>query len=163
MRTRRSARFQEVEMIDRRKLLLQTFGAAGLVAFAAPLAFADDAVLVYKSPTCGCCAAWIEHLRAAGFSVRANNVVDMSPVKTRLGVPQSMWSCHTAVVGDYVIEGHVPAGDIRRLLQQGPSVAGIAVPGMPAGSPGMEIDGYSESYTVWAFGDAGIETFALHE
>ena len=86
MRTRRSARFQEVEMIDRRKLLLQTFGAAGLVAFAAPLAFADDAVLVYKSPTCGCCAAWIEHLRAAGFSVRANNVVDMSPVKTRLRV-----------------------------------------------------------------------------
>ncbi len=150
-------------MIDRRKLLLQSLGAVGLVFLAAPLALADDAVVVYKSPTCGCCAAWIDHLRSAGFSVSANNVADMTPVKTRLSVPQSMWSCHTAVVGGYVIEGHVPAEDIRLLLQQRPRVTGIAAPGMPAGSPGMELDGYRESYTVWAFGDDRIETFALHD
>jgi len=149
-------------MIDRRRLLLQSLGTLGLASIATPAVFADNEVLVFKSRTCGCCNAWIDHLEAAGFSVRARNMADVTSIKTRYNVPQEMWSCHTAIVEDYVIEGHVPAQDIRRLLEQRPPVEGLAVPGMPAGSPGMEVQGYREAYNVWAFGNDQLEAFARY-
>ncbi len=95
-------------------------------------------VVVYKSPTCGCCKNWISHLEENGFTVEVHNERNMSPIKSELGVPRNLQSCHTATVGDYVVEGHVPAEEITRLLKEKPSVKGLAVPGMPMGSPGME-------------------------
>ena len=106
-------------------------------------------VLVHKSPTCGCCGLWVEHLRQAGFAVQIDDREDVNPVKQRLGVPYGKGSCHTAEVGGYFVEGHVPAGDIKRLLAERPDAKGLALPGMPAGSPGMELpDGTSPPYTV---------------
>ncbi|MCG8047280.1 MAG: DUF411 domain-containing protein [Candidatus Thiodiazotropha endolucinida] len=99
--------------------------------------FAAD-VIVYKSPTCGCCNDWVKHLQQNGFSVQTHDRRDMQLVKRTLNVPQGLQSCHTAVVGDYVVEGHVPAKEIVRLLREKPAVEGISVPGMPMGSPGME-------------------------
>ncbi|MFW5955134.1 MAG: DUF411 domain-containing protein [Rhodothermales bacterium] len=93
---------------------------------------------MYKSPTCACCEKWAEHLEENGFEVARENVNDLAPVKMRHGVPYQMSSCHTAVVGDYVVEGHVPADVVRRMLREKPDIKGIAVPGMPIGSPGME-------------------------
>lgn len=95
-------------------------------------------LLVYKTPTCGCCNGWIEHMEAAGFTVDARDVRDVMSVKRDGGVPAQMSSCHTAVIDGYVVEGHVPAEQVKRLLDERPAVAGIAVPGMPIGSPGME-------------------------
>ncbi len=95
-------------------------------------------VVVFKSPTCGCCNGWVNHLKENGFSVEVHNQRDMSTVKADLGVPSHLQSCHTAKVGGYVVEGHVPADVIARLLKERPQVKGLAVPGMPMGSPGME-------------------------
>lgn len=95
-------------------------------------------VTVYKSPACGCCRNWVVHLRTHGFRVETHDVDDVRPVKARHGVPAGLESCHTAVVGGYAVEGHVPADLVHRLLRERPRVAGIAVPGMPMGSPGME-------------------------
>lgn len=95
-------------------------------------------ILVYKSPTCGCCNGWIEHLEAAGFTVDARDVRDIMSIKVDAGVPTPMSSCHTALVDGYVVEGHVPAEHVKRLIADDPEIAGIAVPGMPVGSPGME-------------------------
>ena len=107
-------------------------------------------VVVYKSPTCGCCSKWINHLRENGFSVDVYNRQDMGPVKAGLGVPRHLQSCHTATVGDYIVEGHVPADDIVRLLKEKPAVKGLTVPGMPMGSPGME-GPRSDPYDVLSF------------
>jgi hypothetical protein len=107
-------------------------------------------VLVYKSPTCGCCNGWVEHLESAGFTVDARNVRDLMSVKVDGGVPTAMSSCHTAIIDGYVVEGHVPAEQVKRLLDERPDVAGIAVPGMPVGSPGMEGPN-AEPYQVWSF------------
>ena len=93
---------------------------------------------VYKSPTCGCCGKWVEHLRQAGLQVEVRETGNLDAVKQRLGVSRKLGSCHTATVGGYIIEGHVPAAQVQRLLREKPPVAGIAVPGMPVGSPGME-------------------------
>ncbi|MCU7849491.1 MAG: DUF411 domain-containing protein [Candidatus Thiodiazotropha sp. (ex Lucinoma kastoroae)] len=95
-------------------------------------------IVVYKSPTCGCCSAWIKHLQKNGFSVEMHDRKNMQLVKNSLGVPNHLQSCHTALVGDYIVEGHVPADDITRLLKEKPAVKGVTVPGMPMGSPGME-------------------------
>jgi len=111
-------------------------------------------ILVYKTPTCGCCVGWIEHLEAAGFTVDARDVSDIMSVKRDGGVPVQMSSCHTALVDGYVVEGHVPAEQIQRLLAERPEVAGIAVPGMPTGSPGMEGAGASP-YEVLSFTHSG--------
>lgn len=109
-------------------------------------------VTVYKSPTCGCCSDWVEHMREAGFEVEAHDVNDLHEVKARLGVRPQHQSCHTATVGDYVIEGHVPADLVQKLLKEQPQVSGLAVPGMPRGSPGMEMpDGTKDAYDVIAF------------
>lgn len=111
---------------------------------------------VFKSPTCGCCNGWIDHLREAGFEVEATDVADTTPIAQRLGVPDSLRSCHTAEIDGYAIEGHVPAADIRRLLAERPDAAGIAVPGMPIGSPGMEMADRSDPYQVLLFADGSV-------
>ena len=119
---------------------------------------------VYKTPTCGCCSGWVDHARLQGFRVVTRDLHDVAPIKKRNGVPEALWSCHTAIIGDYVIEGHVPAADIRRLLAERPEVVGLAVPGMPIGSPGMELPGVAaEPYEVLSFDASGnIRTFAKH-
>jgi hypothetical protein len=140
-------------MINRR-LLLKNLTALLAVA---PLSsvFADSKrplVKVYKSATCGCCSKWVTHLSDAGFKVEAQNVADVNHYKLGYGVPMELSSCHTAIVEGYVIEGHVPATDVIRLLQEKPAVDGIAVPGMPMGSPGMESP-RPEVYDVVTFKD----------
>jgi hypothetical protein len=119
-------------------------------------------VTVYKTATCGCCKLWVDHLRNAGFQVQVHDLADVAPHKARLGVPPQLASCHTAVVDGYVIEGHVPAADVQRLLAMRPAVTGIAVPGMAMGSPGMEF-GPAVAYDVIAFKpDGTLELFASH-
>jgi hypothetical protein len=119
-------------------------------------------IAVYKSPTCGCCSKWVRHLEANGFSVKAYDVQNVNSYKDRYGVPVPLGACHTAVVEGYVIEGHVPAADIKRLLADRPKLKGLAVPGMPAGSPGME-GPTTENYEVLGFDAQGqTSVFARH-
>ncbi|RDD68677.1 DUF411 domain-containing protein [Paracoccus versutus] len=118
-------------------------------------------VTVTKDPGCGCCGGWIDHMRAAGFPVHAVNSDEVFALKERLGVPPDLASCHTAEVAGYVIEGHVPATAIRRLLAERPQAIGLATPGMPAGSPGMDLPGTEpESYDVLLFDASGRKTYA---
>lgn len=117
-------------------------------AWAAPGAATLPIVQVYKDPACGCCTAWIKHMQANGFQVVAHDTNDVAAHKRRLGVPFGIGSCHTAEVDGYLVEGHVPARDIRRLLNEHPSVRGLAVPGMPTGSPGMEEGGRKDAFDV---------------
>jgi hypothetical protein len=120
-------------------------------------------VAVTKDPGCGCCGGWVDHLKAAGFPVEVTETAEVNRVKARLGVPQALAACHTAEVGGYVVEGHVPASAIRRLLAERPQAKGLAVPGMPVGSPGMEVEGTApETYTVVLFGPAGQRTFGRY-
>lgn len=106
-------------------------------------------VVVHKSPTCGCCIVWAEHMRKAGFPVELRDETDLGPVKRRAGLPAGKGSCHTAMVAGYFIEGHVPAADVKRLLATKPDAKGLTVPGMPIGSPGMEMpDGRTQPYAV---------------
>jgi len=95
-------------------------------------------VLVYKSPTCGCCGSWVDHMKASGFRVKVVEENDITAGKQRFGVPEHLASCHTALVGGYVVEGHVPASAVKRLLKEKPTAVGVSVPGMPVGSPGMD-------------------------
>ncbi len=119
-------------------------------------------VTVYKSPTCGCCAMWVEHLEASGFRVESVDRDDMGAVKDSLGVPGHLSSCHTAVVGDYVVEGHVPAEHVARMLEERPAARGLAVPGMPIGSPGMEQGDRRDPYDVVVFDEAGDGAVFAH-
>jgi hypothetical protein len=114
------------------------------------VAHAADTIEVWKDPGCGCCTKWVDHLQAAGFKVRTHEVNDMNAARARNGVPQALGSCHTARVGGYALEGHVPAADIKRLLRERPKASGLAVPGMPLGSPGMEAD-RTQTYDVLLF------------
>jgi hypothetical protein len=121
---------------------------------------------IYKSASCGCCKLWVDHARTSGFTVREVNTEDLSGVKREMGIPARLASCHTVVVGSYLVEGHVPANDVKKLLRERPAgVRGLAVPGMPIGSPGMEqgpTSGY-ERYDVMAFTSAGATSvFATH-
>ena len=119
---------------------------------------------VYRSPTCGCCGKWVDHVKAAGFAPAVHQIEDVSPVKAKGGVPENLRSCHTALIGGYVIEGHVPADAIRRLLAERPAGKGLAVVGMPMGSRGMEMEGMApDTYEVVLFGPSGQETFARYE
>lgn len=112
-------------------------------------AVADETVIdVYKSPTCGCCGKWVDHLKANGFTVRAHDTHDVASHKSRLGVPAGLGSCHTAEANGYLVEGHVPARDIKRLLKAKPDARGLVVPAMPVGSPGMEQGGRKDRYDV---------------
>lgn len=119
---------------------------------------------VHKTPTCGCCEAWVTHLRESGFKVEVFNEDNLDPIKTRLGVPSAKGSCHTSEVEGYLLEGHVPAGDIRRLLAERPRAIGLVLPGMPIGSPGMEIEGTSaRPFTVELVKlDGTTEAFSSH-
>jgi hypothetical protein len=121
-------------------------------------------VVVTKSPTCGCCKGWVEHMRKSGFTVEVHDVLNLDPVKTRVGVPAGKGSCHTAEVGGYFVEGHVPAEDIKRLLAEKPAAKGLVLPGMPLGSPGMELpDGRTQPYTVELVSDDGsTHAFSHH-
>ena len=121
-------------------------------------------VEVYKSPTCGCCANWVKHLQQHGFTTRVTDTADMASIKTQRGVPAPLQSCHTAVVDGYVLEGHVPAADVQRLLKERPAMTGLAVPGMPVGSPGMEMQGTpAQKYDVVLFDKQGqTKVYASH-
>mgnify|MGYP001820145066 FL=1 len=125
-------------------------------------ALAGETITVYKSPTCGCCTKWISHLEDNGFKVNAIDTKDMYKVKKEAGLHPGLGSCHTGIIDGYTIEGHVPASDIKRLLAERPAVRGLAVPGMPMGSPGME-GPRKDRYSVLTFDDSGKTTvFSTH-
>ena len=137
--------------------------ALGIVALALVMpsvsAFAQPAaILVHKDPNCSCCSGWVRHLKDAGFAVTVEETTDLQPVRKRLGVPADLSACHTAEVDGYVLEGHVPAVAVRRLLEQRPTAIGLAVPGMPVGSPGME-GGKPQRYDVVLFGKTDRQPF----
>jgi hypothetical protein len=133
--------------------LAAALGAATLLA---QQTAAKPTMTVYKSPTCGCCANWITHLQHNGFDVKAVNVEDIDAVKRTYGVPAALGSCHTGLVNGYVIEGHIPADAVHRFLREKPAGAvGIAVPGMPAGSPGMEMGNRKDPYNIMRFDKSG--------
>lgn len=114
-----------------------------------------DQVVMYKNPGCECCTAWSEHMKEAGFAVTEKPTGEMPAVKADLGVPYNMSSCHTALVGGYVVEGHVPVKEVKKLLEERPDAVGLTVPGMPVGSPGMEQGNRSEPYKVILFDEEG--------
>jgi hypothetical protein len=145
-----------------RRALVGAMSAMGLSFSArAQTTAARAKMIVSKDPGCGCCNGWVDHIRAAGFEVEVRDTRELDPVKQRLGVPSELAACHTAETGGYVIEGHVPAAAIRRLLAERPTGNGLAVPGMPIGSPGMEVAGQpDEIYDVILFGPAGQRPFA---
>lgn len=121
-------------------------------------------MVVHKTATCGCCKIWVRHMEQAGFKVETRDVADLGPVKERLGVPYGKGSCHTAEVGGYFVEGHVPAPDVKRMLSEKPEARGLTVPGMPLGSPGMEVpDGTVQPYAVELVGrDGKTRVFSRH-
>ena len=139
----------------KRRTLLQ----AGLISLLLPVitqAHPKLFVEVYKTPGCGCCKDWIAHLEQNGFKVVAHDVPDTAPYRTRYGVPKELSSCHTGVIDGYALEGHVPASEIKRLLTERPKARGLSVPGMPVGTPGMEVEGTRrDAYDVVLFGDDG--------
>ncbi len=121
------------------------------------------AITVYRSPTCSCCGKWMEHLKQNNFTIKDIPSEDMNAIKHKYGVSDEMASCHTAVVNGYVVEGHVPADDIKALLKAKPNVVGIAVPQMPSGTPGMEMDGKKDPYDVMSFdSDKHYQVFKSH-
>jgi len=141
-------------------LLAIVLAASSTTAIAAAL----PVVAVYKTPWCGCCKLWVEHLRKAGFTVEVHEVEDLEAEKDRMGVPADKRSCHTAQVAGYYVEGHVPAADIKRLLKDKPKAEGLVLPGMPIGSPGMEMpDGRTQPFAVELVDAKGHATvFARH-
>lgn len=148
--------------ISRRALLAGASAGAVMVSMGKLRAeTALPPVTVSKDPNCGCCGAWVDHLRVAGFAVSVRDTGELPAIKRRLGVPGELASCHTAEAGGYVIEGHVPAAAVKRLLAERPAATGLSVPGMPVGSPGME-GGTSETYDVVLFGKQGRSVFARY-
>lgn len=128
----------------------------------APAVAGEPTLVVYKTPSCGCCKGWVKAMESSGFKVEVHDLDDLAATKHAAGVPEELQSCHTARIGGYVVEGHVHAEDIRRLLAERPDIAGIAAPGMPMGSPGME-GAYKDRYDVVTFGGNGRQTvFASH-
>jgi hypothetical protein len=137
-------------MLTRREFFLAS--AAALVARrAVGASVAPPVVTVYKDASCDCCGRWVKHLSSNGFVVTTRDVLNIEEVKRTMGVPAGLESCHTAVVGKYVVEGHVPADVVKKMLAEKPAIQGIAVPGMPNGSPGMEMGGKADKYDVIAF------------
>lgn len=157
--------------LSRRQIVLLTLIALIGATVASALTWWDahrpgpspDTVIVYKRATCNCCAKWVTHLEQAGFEVEVHNDSDLGARQDALGVPKPLRACHTALVGGYLVEGHVPAGDIRRLLTEKPKARGIAVPGMPIGSPGMEMGERRDLYATLLFQPDGEHSvFAQH-
>jgi hypothetical protein len=156
-------------MISRRHFVAQaTALAVGALGARRLLAQLDTGpgtpITVYKSASCGCCAKWVDHLRANGFAPVVHDEEDMDAIKDGMGVPKNVRSCHTALLGRYLVEGHVPAADLRRALAERPAVAGLAVPGMPNGTPGMAMPGAAaEPYEVVSFArDGKTAVYARH-
>ena len=154
-----------------RKAVLSVFVTTVLIgAFAAASAqqkpvSSRTPIVVYKTPTCGCCSMWVEHMRQNGFQPTVHDVSaeQVRAVSKAAGLRDEGTSCHTAKVGSYIVEGHVPAADVQRMLKEKPAIAGIAAPGMPVGSPGMEVGGRKDPYTVIAFTkDGKSSVFAKH-
>jgi hypothetical protein len=148
-----------------RRTCLAVVMAMSVVGVSSHAQSPSRAVAVYKTPTCGCCALWVKHLEQHGFTTKITDMASLEDVKAANHVPRQTRSCHTAIVDGYVIEGHVPAADVQRLLKERPKgVIGLAVPGMPIGSPGMEVQGVKpQPYSVLAFDKAGtITVFARH-
>ncbi len=157
-------RFHEQALIMKSLKLIATL----LLASLSLNLLADEAInpvemTVYRSASCGCCGKWIAHAQQSQFNIKSVISDDMQAVKEKFGVPEKLASCHTAIVDGYVIEGHVPAEDIKKLLQTKPNLAGIAAPGMPLGSPGMEMAGQKDAYRVVSFDKEGkFSAFADH-
>jgi hypothetical protein len=155
-------RFTPSKAIFRRRLLLLSAAAVGTIVFLknAQAQTVLPLVTVWKTPTCGCCKLWVEHLEKEGFTVRTNDVAQTAPVRDRLGIPNTMGSCHTGWVAGFAIEGHVPATEIKRLLAEPQSlreqVIGLAVPGMPVGSPGMEMGSKRDKFDVMLVLKGGV-------
>lgn len=148
-------------------MLRRTFltGSLALAVFPAMAAEPSAKMTVVKSPTCGCCGAWVDHMRTARFNVSVQDVdqEQLYQVKEQLGLAPEHWSCHTALVGRYFVEGHVPAADVKRLLAEQPDIRGLSVPGMPIGSPGMEMGDSHETYDTLAIrADRLSEVFSRH-
>jgi len=143
--------------MNRRHLISLAVGATAFIAIPALAANTLPPVEVFKNPSCGCCGAWVDHLKAAGFDVKVTMVDDTSVARRKYGLPDKFGSCHTAVVAGYVVEGHVPAADVKKLLAMKPQAIGIAVPGMPAGSPGMEMGARKDPYQVLLVDKQGRE------
>lgn len=148
--------------------LAAALGVAAVLGFGLPpvanvVHAADGEMVMYKDPNCGCCGKWADHMREHGFSVKEISTTEMALVKSEAGVPRALGSCHTATVGGYVVEGHVPASDVKRLLAEKPAVVGISAPGMPLGSPGMEGPYEPDRYDVVSFdADGNTRVFSSH-
>jgi len=143
--------------MKRRAVLTSLTAAAAALVLPVVAKEALPPVQVFKNPSCGCCGAWVEHMKAAGFSVNVTEVDDASVARRKYGLPDRFGSCHTAVVGGYVVEGHVPANDVKKLLAIKPVAVGLAVPGMPVGSPGMEMGSRKDPYQVLLVAKDGRE------
>lgn len=151
------------DCLNRRSVLVSLAALAGVPALRNATAATLPQVKVNRDPSCGCCGAWVDHMRQAGFLVEVIETSELNRVRAKLGVPQALAACHTAEVGGYVIEGHVPAAAVKRLLTEKPQGKGLAVPGMPVGSPGMEMEGTEpETYDVVLFGPDGQRTFGRY-
>jgi len=150
--------------VDRRSFLVAATGAALVLASVSAatsvLASPGGSMTVFKSPWCGCCGAWVDHIKAHGFAVDVVEMDDLAPIKERYGVAPQLQSCHTALIDGYVVEGHVPAQDVARLIAERPAARGIAVPGMPIGSPGMEQGDRRDRYAVLLFGGDQLRVFS---
>ncbi len=138
-------------------LAMMALGTAGI-----SIAQTAGTIELYKSPYCGCCGKWAEHMTKAGFSVKTHEIDDVPATRKKLGMPEKLGSCHTAKIGNYLLEGHVPADDIKRLLKEKPKALGLAVPGMPAGSPGMDIPNSPPYETLLVQADGRTRIFAKH-
>jgi hypothetical protein len=151
-------------MISRRSFIGGFALFIAIARYTTPVFAAAPRIVIHKDPNCGCCTAWADHLRANGFLITVLDTPAINQVKKRLGLPMQLASCHTAEIGGYVIEGHVPAAAIHKLMASRASIRGLAVPGMPVGSPGMEVEGQpAQTYDVIAFGPGGQSVFARYE
>jgi hypothetical protein len=144
--------------MNRRKFLGTVMAGAAVTALPALAATSLPLVQVFKSPTCGCCGAWVDHLKVAGFPVKVTEVADTTVTSKRYGLPEKFSSCHTGVVNGYIVEGHVPADEVKRMLALKPVAIGLAVPDMPAGSPGMEVGNLKDPYDVLLIDRSGQAT-----
>ncbi|WP_461538265.1 DUF411 domain-containing protein [Spongorhabdus nitratireducens] len=145
---------------------LKAFFAATTLMLVSLQGFAAQSlptITVFKSPTCGCCTGWVKHLEENRFKVKSFNVDDVTVYKKEADLPYGMGSCHTAFVGDYAVEGHVPAADIKRMLSEKPAIRGLTVPGMPMGSPGMDFGPQKDAYKTYSYTEDGqTQVFASH-
>ena len=149
--------------MNRRHALISLIAVPVLASSRVSIAAPGPRVVVHKNESCGCCKQWVAHLEHAGFAVQVINEDNLGPIKERVGVPYGKGSCHTAEVAGYFIEGHVPAADIQRLLRERPQARGLTVPGMPAGSPGMEVpSGKVDPYEVLLVAKDGSTTVYAH-